>query len=447
MLSSVPKILQYVNYLTNFSNSSDKIFYLYDFTTLRYRKCYQIDSLSYNLLKLQDAVDNTCTITCLDSYRLARNESEFRNYYELQKEYDWRSKIFNKGTDLYFFNNNQCTDLDLFNNNEWIKAEVAWTECHIVPGVLVLRYRKSIFSIGYYYYESLSLAESCTFTDKISQEELDNEKQKVIESKQKYELKKLKIKNIIKMIPVYNISNCDFRGPLYESQKEYHDPQIFAKSLKILSPDETDKLYKTKIEPDLNKKEDLSPSDKCFICSWLAYSDINYDGVELPFVLEKDNFASCFDLYKNIRITNLKPEDGYEIILSINDLTLDAAEWNDKEKLYYFPLLTNNYLFKIVAGQRYYIKFKKNNIFIDKPENVIITIDGIKLYELIIDIALKITTTFFIINDTRNRLFFFIGHAWAPSFVRTYEELQYDPLKSYKFNEELRFELVRGINT
>lgn len=61
---------------------------MYYFEISQYRQCRQRQRLPYDLLNIQYLDDNRHIITCVDSYRIAYNETEFLNSEDLEKELD-----------------------------------------------------------------------------------------------------------------------------------------------------------------------------------------------------------------------------------------------------------------------------------------------------------------------------------------------------------------------
>lgn len=168
----------------------------YDFTTKTWRLCEIIEQLPYGLFVYKfldeygtkngkdgenNAEENNDElnmknkiITCNDSYRIM-NTNELSEYDlailddYMEKEKNWRDLLV-KGSEL---------DLYFEKSNIWIKAHIKYDTFDIISSVFNIMPRKNNFvSLGFYYKDSNKLAESCTYTDEISEEELQKELEK-----------------------------------------------------------------------------------------------------------------------------------------------------------------------------------------------------------------------------------------------------------------------------
>ncbi|MDD4930852.1 MAG: hypothetical protein PHG66_01700 [Candidatus Colwellbacteria bacterium] len=137
---------------------------LYDFQTSTYRKCRIVDQMPYDLVEIQFDDDKTCTVTCRDSYRLAKDEREFRSTEEMMREDAWRMKVVEDEGEFDFYDEDE--------DDEWIKAEVGGLVDDLVSGVIDVRYRKSSGYWGYLHYESRRIAEYQTKTPVLTEEDL-----------------------------------------------------------------------------------------------------------------------------------------------------------------------------------------------------------------------------------------------------------------------------------
>ena len=153
----------------NKPNTTIKNWY-WDFETDSWIKCTPINRLPYDLcsFKLDNDPDDVCIVTSLDSYRLIHNLDDAPSIEQMYKEKEWREQLLTPGKELDFQQKP--------NTDNYVKAKVYTTYSDIIPGVLMITSRKQPYEFyGYYYLESKQLFKACTFTDKITKEELIQE--------------------------------------------------------------------------------------------------------------------------------------------------------------------------------------------------------------------------------------------------------------------------------
>lgn len=419
---AVSKPSQCESHLVYISNqTSDDTIYFYDFDSNCYRKCHQTNIMPYDLIELTFD-DGSTTITCSDSYRIAFNKHEFLTKEELEAEDVWRMSIVENGKEVDFYHRD---------TDEWIKAEVVGTKCDITPGVVNLNQRKRVNWIGYFYYESKRLAESSVHTHRFTVEELDEENRKEIEAHERY-LKTERIKEeMIKKIPIYNFSEQSLAELYIGKDNVLYDMQTFLRNLDICPQDKMENFYQNRIRPEVKDETDIGPLQKCLF--FLIYEENEkYNGAETDFVLMENYFYKDYDLFKNIRITGITPDDGYRIELTIGDSLIEKAKWNVDEQYYYFPLLQNNYLFRLLCS-KYFIRFKKNGREVSKPDGTKITIRGIFLQMVINRIFITLPVhNCYTIKSSRKREFVFIYDMGSSAITKSYEEMTFDPEDPHK---------------
>lgn len=175
--------------------SNDQLYY-FDFSVKKWIKCYPINTLPYNLcsFRLENSTDEQCVVTSLDSYRLISNLNDAPNNEEMFEESVWREEIVKKDAEL-----------DFIKDDGIYKGKVCWTKSDIIPGVILIGPRSfpNLNSFGYYYKESKKLAKSCTYTDIISEEELNKEKNTQEYYEMKFKEEKETIQNMKKNLDYY----------------------------------------------------------------------------------------------------------------------------------------------------------------------------------------------------------------------------------------------------
>ena len=126
---------------------------------------YPLDFLPYGLccFRLVWGTEEKCVITCINSYRLAKEIPEDTDHDFILEEKKWRDEIVQSGAEFDWY---------LEKNEEWVKGKVCWTKADIIPGVVVIGPRKcpNMNLWGYYYKESSRFAKSCTYTKIITPE-------------------------------------------------------------------------------------------------------------------------------------------------------------------------------------------------------------------------------------------------------------------------------------
>ena len=204
----------------------EKDLYYYDFDTKggvsgEWRSVVKISKLPYNLYTLEfknNSKEDKCIVTCNDSYRLSRTPDKEPDHQALLKERKWRDSVVKSNAELEYVSDDKV-----------YRAKVAWTKSDIIPGVLLIGPREcpNMNVFGYYYKESRRLQESGTDLEKVTEEQLKEEKRMKKECKKKADERDKKIKELKRSLRFYEYSeeNHVFRFldtlPYYQSLKRY----------------------------------------------------------------------------------------------------------------------------------------------------------------------------------------------------------------------------------
>lgn len=240
-------------HLVLFSPPEKKDYWYYVFELKKHVKCTPLNYLPYGLCSFKldmETPENKVVITCNSSYRLKDYEPKEitdtqkmdKRYKRMWKEKEWRDSIVKDGAEMdYFDNKKEC----------WIKAKVCWVKADIIPGVMLIGPRECPgMSIGYFFKESTALEKSCTHTEPIPQEKLDEEVRQKLETKARIKRQKMQAREWMEKIGMknvkqYNSSSTKFVDTIqcYNSLNKYNTPITLKHLLEITEDEEQREKY------------------------------------------------------------------------------------------------------------------------------------------------------------------------------------------------------------
>lgn len=264
----------------------------YDFTTSSWRPVKPIDLLPYDLISFrfvdgiedtEQEVQNSCVVTCSDSYRLRRaddlqDDGPFGSggsnevglsHDELRDEYEWREDMVSKGTEA---------DFEYVDSKRAYRAKICWIKSDIVPGVITGGRREcpNVNGFGYVYKESRRLVKPGTHFPKLTHEELEREVDEKEQQRQKLKMK--------------SEEKCKFKATLpyrcwskyYRSENKtftrFYDTREYFKSLKGCPyPATKDKLIELMEEHNIEIKPDVVTNFKSTVadlCLFLVHEQL-----------------------------------------------------------------------------------------------------------------------------------------------------------------------------
>ena len=159
-------------------------------------------------------------------------------------------------------------------SDSWIKGKVCWTKADIVPGVMVIgpREHPNINSFGYFYKESRRFAKSCTYTEVMTQEELQQEEKDRLEiikkiDEEKKIINELSIKIGLKCCKKYLkfAYNCTGFGKM-----SYIDPIEYYKTL-TKNPEEITKIRIAETLPQDERQKFLEKRLQVNRINWINF--------------------------------------------------------------------------------------------------------------------------------------------------------------------------------
>jgi hypothetical protein len=143
--------------------------------TKEWRRCKVLDNLPYSLVTLcldneVEGDNNKVFVTTLDSYRISTKPEDENFDYEYEKS--WRDSL------------TRDSEVDIKINGTWTKGQVCWMKSDIIEGVCNIGNRtweknvKVTCNSHYIYKDSRLLAKSCTYTEPVSEKQLEEEEEK-----------------------------------------------------------------------------------------------------------------------------------------------------------------------------------------------------------------------------------------------------------------------------
>lgn len=404
-----------VEFISVNSVNSDKTFWFYDFETSKWIQAKLINRLPYSLCSyaLDGEANNQCIVTCENSYRLIEDLSTAPDIEWLNEQRIWREELIaNLNT-----NPDTTPELDFIRGDNQVKAQVSRTKSDIVPNVLVISPRKKLGQMfGYYYYESLRLAKSCTYTKPFSQEELDTEAQveentTQILKKQNEDLEEFKSKLVrcskFKCYDKYlHMANTGANtGPC--GRAGFFDILEYYQSLNFYPHPITRELIKSSNRVNIEKMDQMDQMDQQ---NYSLYGTIlfNSQGFEIchdenTIQISQSFILGSHDAFANIRIyggtwakLSIRGEGGFEISM---DLVEDYLTFPD--------ITLQNPMFKTISGSSIKIY----------TDGTTCSYNGICYSIRVVRLFSGIGNSYAITQFPSKNLTLFLGHCWQPSFV------------------------------